>query len=78
MLAVWQHSGRNLSSLMRLFLNQTTNEIYLLIPGYRCNNWYQLGCPYTSYSEAFATYGGLLDKLNTAKQSPAEKTTAAA
>lgn len=78
MLAVWEACGHNLPSLMKLSPNQINNEIYLLIPGYRCNKWYQLEGPHSSYSEAFATYGELLDTLSSVERSPAKTTTVAA
>lgn len=64
MLSDWQTCGHELSSLMKITSNQSGEQLFLLIPGYQCNGWYQLGGEYRSYSAALAAYGSLLDMLS--------------
>lgn len=60
MLNVWRHAGHDLPSLAKIAgINDAS--IIVLIPGYRCNNWYQVGECYSGYQEAMASIGALLD-----------------
>ena len=62
-LQLWQQQGKNLLALVKLQTGQ--QGFSLLIPGYRCNNWYRLGNQhYASQQAALAAYGKLLDTLN--------------
>lgn len=62
MLHVWKNAGHDLPSLAKVSLAKEGQSIIVLIPGYRCNNWYQVGNPYAAYQEAFASIGALLDE----------------
>ena len=62
MLRVWKDAGHDLPSLAKVSSAKEGQSIIVLIPGYRCNNWYQVGNPYTAYQEAFASIGALLDE----------------
>jgi hypothetical protein len=44
--------------------------IFLLLPGYLCNQWYQVGEPYGCYAEALSFLDTLIDRSRTAKQLP--------
>lgn len=67
MLCIWRDQGHNLPSLMKISCTPRDNELYLLIPGYQCNEWYRLGEQYSNFKEAFSAYGTLLDLLNSSK-----------
>ena len=61
-LKLWQQQGKNLLALVKL--QHSKPGFNLLIPGYRCNNWYRLGKHYyPSQQAALAAYGELLDLL---------------
>ena len=61
-LQLWQQQGRNLLTLLQL--KSCKKGFSLHIPGYRCNNWYQLGSSsYPSQQAALAAYGELLDAV---------------
>ena len=61
-LKLWQQRGKNLLSLVRLQHSKPGFSLY--IPGYRCNNCYQLGKQYyPSQQAALTSYGELLDSL---------------
>lgn len=67
MLCIWRDHGHNLPSLMKISSNHSDNELYLLIPGYQCNEWYRLGEQFSNFKEAFSAYGTLLDLLDSSK-----------
>lgn len=67
MLRVWRHAGHDLPSLAKVSPVNEGQSIIVLIPGYRCNNWYQVGNIYTAYQEAFASIGALLDEARAAQ-----------
>lgn len=61
-LQLWQQQGKNLLALLQL--KNDNKGFSLHIPGYRCNNWYQLGTSsYPSQQAALAAYGELLDTV---------------
>lgn len=62
MLRVWDGLGRNLPSLAKLQTDNNKNRIVLMLPGYRCNQWYQVGDGYSCYTEALTSLGCLIDK----------------
>ncbi len=64
MLRVWHRAGHELPSLAKVSPANEGKTIIVLIPGYRCNNWYQVGKPHTRYREAMASIGALLDEAN--------------
>lgn len=58
----WKEIGHDLTTLAKLKKTKMSNSITVLIPGYRCNQWYQVGQPFTAYRDAMAYFGDLLDK----------------
>ncbi|HAW93055.1 MULTISPECIES: hypothetical protein [unclassified Arsukibacterium] len=67
MLRVWQQAGHELPSLAKFSTEKEGNSIIVLIPGYRCNKWYQVGDRFTAYQEAMASIGALLDETKATK-----------
>ena len=62
-LKLWQQQGKNLLALVKL--QHSEQGFSLCIPGYRCNNWYQLSNRYyCNQQAALAAYGKLLDSLS--------------
>jgi hypothetical protein len=61
MLKVWSVYGRDLPSLARLQSDNDKRRILLMLPEYRCNQWYQVGEPYSCYTEALNSLGRLID-----------------
>ncbi|WP_290612607.1 hypothetical protein [Arsukibacterium sp. UBA3155] len=59
----WREVGHDLSTLAKLKKTTTSNRIIVLIPGYRCNQWYQLGQPFSAYRDAMVCVGEMLDKI---------------
>ncbi|SEI13113.1 hypothetical protein SAMN05660691_04044 [Rheinheimera pacifica] len=62
MLQVWNSLGRDLAALARLHPDNSKKLIVLMLPGYRCNQWYQVGDGYSCYTEALTSLGCLIDK----------------
>jgi len=60
-LQLWQQQGKNLLALQQVKRNKTGFSLH--IPGYRCDNRYQLGTCYPSQQAALAAYGELLDAV---------------
>mgnify|MGYP005841048707 CR=1 FL=1 len=76
-LQLWQQQGKNLLALLQVKSGKKGFSLY--IPGYRCNNWYQLGTGnYPSQQAALAAYGELLDSLANDISSKAQLLKAAA
>lgn len=65
MLNEWKAAGHDLSSLAKYKKGESASIIIVLIPGYRCNQWYQVGHTYSGYCEAMTSIGKLLDRTNT-------------
>lgn len=66
MLKVWSTLGRDLPSLAKLQPDTSKKLIVLMLPGYRCNQWYQVGDAYNCYKDALTSLGTLIDKSRTA------------
>ncbi|GAB2917118.1 hypothetical protein [Rheinheimera gaetbuli] len=64
MLNEWKEAGHDLPSLAKFKKGESATVIIALIPGYRCNQWYQIGKTYAGYSEAMTSIGKLLDRTN--------------
>lgn len=62
LMSEWKEIGHDLPSLAKLKRMKASNGIIVLIPGYRCNQWYQVGQPFTAYRDAMICVGELLDK----------------
>lgn len=62
LISEWKEIGHDLPSLAKLKKTTESNGIIVLIPGYRCNQWYQLGQPFSAYRDALVCFGELLDK----------------
>ncbi|KKO44783.1 hypothetical protein WG68_13135 [Arsukibacterium ikkense] len=62
LLSEWKEIGHDLPSLAKLKKTTASNGIIVLIPGYRCNQWYQVGKPFSAYRDAMVFFGELLDK----------------
>ncbi|MDP2716941.1 MULTISPECIES: hypothetical protein [Chromatiaceae] len=58
----WNGIGRDLPSLAKLNPSNDKQTILLLLPGYLCNQWYQVGETYSCYAEALTCLGTLIDK----------------
>lgn len=67
MLRVWKQAGHELPSLAKVSPAKEGKSIIVLIPGYRCNKWYQVGKRFTAYQEAMASIGALLDEAQAAQ-----------
>lgn len=67
MLRVWHQAGHELPSLAKVTPANEGKTIIVLIPGYRCNKWYQVGQRFTAYQEAMASIGALLDEAQAAQ-----------
>ena len=68
LLRQWDVIGHDLPSLAKLTLASGKGQIFLLLPGYLCNQWYQVGDTYSCYAEAVCHLGTLIDKSKPAKQ----------
>lgn len=62
LMSEWREVGHDLPTLAKFKKTTTSNGIIVLIPGYRCNLWYQLGQSFTGYRDAMICVGELLDK----------------
>lgn len=62
LLCEWREIGHDLPTLAKLNRAEASNNIIVLIPGYRCNKWYQVGQPFSAYRDAMVCFGELLDK----------------
>ncbi len=70
LLQQWDGIGRDLPSLAKLSPVKEQQAILLLLPGYLCNQWYQVGETYSCYTEALTCLGTLIDRSRTATQLP--------
>lgn len=70
LLQQWDGIGRDLPSLAKLSPVKDQQAILLLLPGYLCNQWYQVGETYSCYKEALTCLGTLIDRSRTATQLP--------
>lgn len=68
LLQQWNGIGRDLPSLAKLKPASDKQAILLLLPGYLCNQWYQVGETYSSYREALTCLGSLIDRSQTTSQ----------
>lgn len=59
----WNGIGRDLPSLVKLLADNSKKGIVLMLPGYRCNQWYQVGESHSCYTEALKSLGTLIDKV---------------
>jgi hypothetical protein len=50
-------------SLVKLLADNSKKGIVLMLPGYRCNQWYQVGESHSCYTEALKSLGTLIDKV---------------
>ena len=57
LISEWKAIGHELTTLAKLKKSTAANEIIVLIPGYRCNQWYQVGRPFSAYSGALICIG---------------------
>ncbi|WP_460856889.1 hypothetical protein [Rheinheimera gaetbuli] len=62
LLQQWNGVGHDLPSLAKLKPASNKQAILLFLPGYLCNQWYQVGETYSSYREALTCLGTLIDK----------------
>ena len=62
LMSEWREVGHDLPTLAKLQKTTTSNGIIVLIPGYKCNQWYQVGKPFSAYRDAMVCFGELLDK----------------
>ena len=70
LLRQWDVIGHDLPSLAKLTLTSGKGGIFLLLPGYLCNQWYQVGETYSCYADALSFLGTLIDRSRSAKQLP--------
>lgn len=70
LLRQWDVIGHDLPSLAKLAPASDKRTIFLLLPGYLCNQWYQVGETYSCYAEALSFLGALIDRSRSAKQLP--------
>ena len=70
LLRQWDVIGHDLPSLAKLTPTSDNRTIFLLLPGYLCNQWYQVGETYGCYAEAPSFLGALIDKSRSARQLP--------
>lgn len=70
LLQQWNGIGRDLPSLAKLTPASDNQAILLLLPGYLCNKWYQVGETYSCYTEALTRLGTLIDRSRTTIQLP--------
>ena len=70
LLQQWNGIGRDLPSLAKLTQSSDKQAILLLLPGYLCNKWYQVGETYSCYTEALTCLGTLIDRSRTTIQLP--------
>lgn len=61
MLRIWRDAGHDLSTVARFKTDDASKKILLMLPGYVCNNWYQVGLPCTDFKDAMSHFGELLD-----------------
>jgi hypothetical protein len=67
MLKDWHKSGNSLTYLYKTITSASGDEIQLLIPSYKDNQWHQIGKAYSSHSEALAAFGALIDEIRKVK-----------
>ncbi|QBL08743.1 hypothetical protein E0Z06_04045 [Rheinheimera sp. D18] len=53
--------GHNLTTLAKFKTDDASKTILLMLPGYVCNKWYQVGLPCADFKDAMSHLGGLLD-----------------
>ncbi|MDP5135702.1 hypothetical protein ORJ04_07050 [Rheinheimera baltica] len=60
-LRIWRDAGHNLTTLAKFKTDDASKTILLMLLGYVCNNWYQVGLPWADFKDAMSHLGGLLD-----------------
>lgn len=64
MLRIWRDAGHNLPNLAKFKTDDASKKILLMLPGYVCNKWYQVGLPCADFKDAMSHFGGLLDGVD--------------
>lgn len=62
LLKKWISVGRELPSLAKFETSNNNHAVLLFLPGYICNQWYQVGNEFKCYTEAMSYLGMLIDK----------------
>ena len=63
MLRIWSNAGHDLTNLVKFKTDDASKKILLMLPGYVCNKWYQVGLPCADFKDAMSHLGWLLDVL---------------
>ena len=61
MLRIWRDAGHDLTTVAKFKTDNASKKILLMLPGYVCNNWYQVGLPWADFKDAMSYLGGLID-----------------